>query len=178
MKKIFYYTLLCLGYILSSCNSNRDNNVLIKKEESNAIDSIEGKSTFKLLLQIVPLDNLVSSDSLSFLLLPLEDACPSCRTEVIDSIYKYRQQVTANNFIILSARSGKKNMIYFFKEQGYRLPDLGNQLVLDSAGKAYDLGLYEEQPVFIYSTNKMVYKKIETKPFRIKKDLREYFNAL
>lgn len=117
------------------------------------------------------------NDSLSFLVLPVQASCPSCRKKTIDSVMKYQASLAAKHFIIIAANGGRKTMRGYFREQAYELPDIKNQLFLDSNNLAYKNKLYENKPTMYYTHAKKVYKKVAAVPATVREDLHEFFSG-
>lgn len=115
-------------------------------------------------------------DSLAFLVLPVQASCPSCRKKTIDSIMKHQEDLPADHYIIIAANGGRKTIRGYFREQTYELPDIGNQLLLDSNNLSSKNKLYENNPAIYYSHARKVYKKIASIPATVREDLREFFS--
>jgi hypothetical protein len=159
--------------LIVSCKDQKavDNTVLIDS-------AVEQKKIF---------DNLVSvtgavmrstcSDSLSFLVLPVEASCPSCRNKTIDYIVKFKSSLPENHFIIISANGGLKTINSFFRERQKTLPDMKDRLFLDSSNQALKYNLYEEQPTFYYTAGCRAYKKVIALPSTVKRNLNDFFQA-
>jgi hypothetical protein len=136
-------------------------------------------SLFNNLLQISgnTLSQNSSTDSLAFLILPLQASCPSCRKKTIDSILKHQKKLADNHFIILSANGGRKTISAFFREQNSELPNLPHQIILDSTNQAFKYNLYKDNPAIYYAGNRKVYKKVSAIPATVKQDLQEFFTG-
>src|SRR5687768_4161950 len=123
MKHFIIYTAL----FLVACNSKAPlapRDTIIQRPEQQA-------SLYRQLAQIVPTE-LPPGDSLSFLVLPLDAACPSCRDKTLDSIYKFRKRIPPNHYIILSFRGGKKHLKQYFKNAGHsKIPEIPGVLFID-----------------------------------------------
>lgn len=119
------------------------------------------------------------SDSLAFLVLPVQASCPSCRKKTIDSIMKYQAGLTPNHYVIIAANGGQKTMRGYFQEQGYELPVMANtqQLTLDSGNLAYRYNLYKDKPTLYYASEQKVYKKVGAIPATVRDDLCEFFSG-
>jgi hypothetical protein len=115
------------------------------------------------------------NDSISFLVLPVQRCCASCRKKTIDSIVKYQDKLDQDCFVIISANGGRKTINAFFREQQYELP-LGTAIVLDTTDAALEKQLYTDNPAFYYAFNRKIYKKVAALPITIKQDLSEFFN--
>lgn len=143
------------------------------------IDSaIEQKDIFDHLVLVTdPVVKSNCSDSLSFLVLPVEASCPSCRNKTIDYIVKYQKVLPENHFIIISANGGLKTINSFFRDRNKTLPDIKDRLFLDSTNQALKFNLYLEQPTFYYTAGCKAYKKVTALPSTVKKNLNEFFQA-
>lgn len=170
---IKYLTIL-LCTLLIGCGSSNDN---IKESAIPVIDAKEQDTLFQLIMQVTNnhLPERVQTDSVAFLILPLQQSCPSCRDKTIDSIVFYNRHIASNRFIILSAHAGVKNAGVFFKERGHRMPPLSDQFYMDSTNKASSFHLFESNPAFYYAANGKVYKKSLALPATIKQDLQNFF---
>jgi hypothetical protein len=174
---IFNRKLLAIATLLFAIACGQSD----KKHESVEIISSPGKqdSIFNGLLTItgnnIPANEL--SDSLTFLVLPVQASCPACRKKTIDSILKHKNNLLKGRYIIISASGGRKRIGSFFKEQGAEIPDMKNRLILDSINQAYRFSLYEKNPAIYFTYNKKAYKKIIAIPTTVKDDLREFFSG-
>lgn len=117
------------------------------------------------------------SDSLTFLLLPMQASCPACRKKTIDSIVKHQGNLLDGHYIIISANGGLKTINSYFKERKSRVPTIPGRLFLDSTYLAYKNNLYEDNPVIYFTYNRKAYKKITAIPITVKEDLREFFSG-
>lgn len=117
------------------------------------------------------------SDSLTFLLLPMQASCPACRKKTIDSILKHQGNLLDRHYIIISANGGLKTINSYFKERKGRVPTISGRLFLDSTNLTYKNNLYEDNPVIYFAYNRKAYKKITAIPITVKEDLREFFSG-
>lgn len=151
------------------------------KPKSVELITREGQqdSLFNSLLKVTgsTLKYSMSNDSLAFMILPVQASCPSCRDKTIDSIIKHQNNLPASHFIIISASGGRKTMSAYFREQNSDIPDLPNQLILDSTNVAYKQNLFKDNPALYYSSNRKVYKKVLAIPATVKQDLQEFFTG-
>lgn len=152
-----------------------------RKQEIVEVITASGKqdSVFKSLIATanyaIPENQL--SDSLTFLLLPMQASCPACRKKTIDSILKHQDNLLKNHYIIISANGGLKTINSYFKERKSRVPTITGRLFLDSANLTYKNNLYEDNPVIYFTHNRKAYKKITAIPITVKEDLREFFSG-
>jgi hypothetical protein len=116
-------------------------------------------------------------DSLSFLVLPVQASCPSCRKKTIDSIMKHQANLADRHYIIIAANGGRKTIRGYFREQAYEMPDIKNYLFLDSNNLANKNNLYKDNPTLYYSHGKKVYKKVAAIPATVREDLCEFFSG-
>ncbi len=119
----------------------------------------------------------LQTDSLAFLVLPLQASCPACRNKTIDSIVKHQDDLLEKHFIILSVKGSRKKINGYFQENNKKLPDMQEHLVLDSNNIAYTHELYDEKPVMYYTYNKKAYKKVAAVPATVRDDLMEFFSG-
>lgn len=115
-------------------------------------------------------------DSLAFLILPVHASCPPCREKTIDSIVKYKDQLRADLFIVISANGGRKIINSYFREEDLELPVM-DRLFLDSSNIAYENKLYKDKPTIYYTYNMKAYKKVGAIPSTIRQDLQEFFSG-
>jgi hypothetical protein len=119
----------------------------------------------------------VLSDSLAFLILPVQAACPSCLNKTIDSIVSHEEDLPHGHFIIISANGGHKTINRYFLEEGKEIPVIENKLFLDSTNQSYKLSLCKDRPTIYYAYNGKVYKKVSAVPATVREDLREFFSG-
>lgn len=172
MKTIFP---LFFCFFIIACDSLTDKSKNIELiTESSKQDSI-----FQALLSITQNSIQTSdlSDSLAFLILPIQASCPSCRKKTIDSIVKHQENLITNHYIIISSYGGRKSTRGYFREQGYELPDIPGIFFLDSNNLAGKLQLYQEKPTIYYAHNRKTYKKVAAIPSTVKDDLQEFFSG-
>jgi hypothetical protein len=117
------------------------------------------------------------SDSLAFLVLPIQASCPSCRKKTIDSIAKHQNSLADRHFIIISASGSRRKISSYFQEQEKSIPVIENRLFLDTANKAKDFGLYDEKPTIYYTYDQKTYKKVSAIPATVRQDLQEFFSG-
>ena len=110
----------------------------------------------------------------ALLVLPIQAACPSCRNKIIDSIIKYKQNLSDDRLILISAKGGKKTINPFFTERGSLMP-IENKIVIDSTNKGFDKELFYDKPVIYLVQNNRVYKKVSIIPATIQKELAWFF---
>ena len=169
MKRLITYAVI----LLSACNSK----VTLAPRDTIIQQVDQQVSLYNQLAQLLPTE-LPQEDSLSFLILPLDAACPACRDKTLDSIYKFRKNVPPHHYIILSLDGGKKRLKQYFKNAGHsKIPEIPGVLYIDSTIKAWSLGLYKDNPTLYYTANGRTYRKIEAWPHTVKEDLREFFRG-
>jgi hypothetical protein len=117
------------------------------------------------------------NDSLSFLLLPMEASCPSCRKKVIDSILKHKMDLRPNQYIIISSTAGLNAINAYFVDRKGELPVISGQLFIDSTNYAKHLDLYDKTPMLYYTFQQKAYKKVSAIPSTVKDDLSEFFSG-
>lgn len=168
-----YLILICLICCLFACNTEAPN--------STELITSTGRqdSLFKALIAATQngLPNSALSDSLAFLVLPVQASCPSCRKKTIDSIVKHQTDLPDNHYIIVSASGGRKTIRGYFKEQEYELPVIPDHLFLDSHNIAYKNKLYAENPTLYYTYQQKAYRKVAAIPATVKEDLHEFFSG-
>ncbi|MGN7722632.1 hypothetical protein [Chitinophaga sp. 22620] len=169
MKKIFLYALP----LLFACNAT----VAPPNNDTLVQDSQRQKDTYHQLAQLVP-DSVLTGDSISFMVLPLQASCPSCRDKALDSIIQFKEKVPKNHYIILSLKGGQKYIKHFFKNAGHKqIPEIPGVMFIDSVDKAGDFELYHSNPAFYYTSSGNVYRKISALPATVKEDLSEFFRG-
>lgn len=152
-----------------------------RKQEVVETITAAGKqdSVFKSLVAItnyaIPESKL--SDSLTFLLLPMQASCPACRKKTIDSILKHRDNLLSGHYIIISTNGGLKTINSYFKERKGRVPTIPGRLFLDSTNLTFKNNLYEDNPVIYFTYDRKAYKKITAIPITVKEDLQEFFSG-
>lgn len=170
MRTIFFALLV----LIASCKTKSYD----KEQSVEIITSLaEQDSVFRKLVAVTGhiVQDDIRSDSLAFLVLPVQASCPSCRKKVIKSIVKFKDNLKPNHFIVISARGGRKNINGYFKEEGEELPVIDKRLFLDTTNEASKLKLFDEKPTFYYTRNKLAYKKVSAIPATVKGDLSEFF---
>jgi hypothetical protein len=143
------------------------------------IDPILQETIFKNLINLAEnkIEGNTLSDSLAFLILPVQASCPACRRKTIDSIVKHQTLLARHRYIIISANGGRKTIGAYFIEQDKKLPSIENRLFLDSTNWAFKHQLYYDKPTIYYAYNRKVYKKVSAIPTTVKEDLREFFSG-
>lgn len=175
MKKMIQIIIGISLIIVTGCVS--------KSKKQNSIEMItdagQQEIVFRNLMAITnnKLSKNVRSDSLAFLVLPVQASCPACRNKTIDSIVKHRNSLAVNHFIIISANGGYKTISGYFLENNKKLPDIENRLFLDSINQAYQLSLYDKKPTMYYTYDKKAYKKVAAVPATVRDDLHEFFSG-
>jgi hypothetical protein len=168
--------ILLILHTLIGCSSNPHRNT--NRESIEYITETNMQSDiFIHLLELThhSISKVKLNDSLAFLILPLHASCPACRNKTIDSIVKYKDNLTDRQFIVIAADGGRKIMASYFKEQEQELPTINNKLFLDSTNVAYKHHLFDKKPTIYYASNGKVYKKVSAIPSTIKQDLHEFF---
>lgn len=116
-------------------------------------------------------------DSLSFLILPLQASCPSCRKKTLDSIIKHKHDLKSRHYIILSTSEGLQAIEGYFYARKSQMPDLKGKMFIDTLNYASQLGLFDLKPTMYYAFHGLVYKRVNAYPQTVKEDLREYFSG-
>lgn len=123
----------------------------------------------------IPQDQV--TDSMAFLILPLEASCPSCRKKTIDSILKHKDNLADRHYIILSVAGGKKTINSFFEEHGATVPEIKSKIFLDTTVQALKTDLCKDNPVIYYAAGQKTYKKVTAVPATVRNDLQEFFSG-
>ena len=123
------------------------------------------------------LPETVQNDSLAFLILPVQASCPSCRKKTIDSIIKNSNSLLPNHYIIISANGGRKIINSYFLEEHASIPNMPDQVFIDSINLASNYELYDEKPTMYYTFQRKAYKKVSSIPATVKEDLHEFFSG-
>lgn len=178
LNKVLAFTVVGVlaMVVFSACKDDS-----MKKSDIKLIsDSKLQDSTFKVLLSFASIDtaNPKLNDSLEFMILPLEISCPSCRNKTIDSILKHKDDLGENNYLIVSAKGGRKKMNAFFRDRGGVLPVIPDKVFLDSTHLALDYELVHDNPVIFYTAHRKVYKKVTFLPPTVKDNLHDYFSGI
>lgn len=172
--KLYIYMYLSAILLTAACKEKSGS-----KPESNfsIVRKSEQDSIFAQLMALTEhsISPEKANDSLSFLILPLQVSCPSCRDKTIDSIIHYGSRINSRQFIILSAGNGKKTIRTFFTNKNYSIPEIKGQIFIDSIDLAGKFGLYDNNPSIYYTTQGQPYKKVLSLPATIKKDLHVFF---
>lgn len=170
MKTISFF--ICI-WLLVACGKGPKSSVKMITSPS------QQDSLFKNLITVIQqgIPESLLHDSLSFLVLPVQASCPSCRKKTIDSIMKHYANLPVGHYIIIAANGGRKTIRGYFREQAYELPDIKSQLFLDSNNLANKNKLYEDNPTLYYAYDKKVYKKVAAIPATVREDLREFFSG-
>lgn len=175
-RQYMNYILILKAVLLLTACENLEN----KNKSTELISDMQIQdSIFKNLVSLtnthIPESEL--SDSLAFLILPVEASCPACRKKTIDSILKHQTKLIERHYIIISAPGGRKIINSYFQEQGEKLPVMENKLFLDSIQMAFKYDLFTDNPTIYYTANKKAYKKVSAVPATVKDDLREFFSG-
>lgn len=176
MKSLLQMIVLINCFVFYSCSGKKED----PKDKYSSNEWItRGSQQDSLFMQLVDLtqhsvNEKQTADSLSFLVLPVEAACPSCRRKTIDSIQKYQHILPPNHFVVISGTSFK-TIRAFFKEQDQSVPSAEGRIFIDSTNEAFIQDLVYTKPVIYYAAGKKVYRKVSSKPFTIKHDLKEFF---
>lgn len=153
----------------------------MKKPSSTIMitDPAQQQVTFKNLVNLTghQLSTDELKDSVAFLILPVKLSCPACRKKTIDSIVKHQNSLLNRHYIIISASEGRKNISSYFLEQDHEMPEMPNQLFLDTTHQAHKIDLVKENPVLYYAFEEKVYKMVSAIPATVKEDLREFFSG-
>lgn len=170
MKTISLF--FCIS-LLSACGKGPESSVILITTPTQQDALFEG------LMEVTQygIPEMFIRDSLSFLVLPVQASCPSCRKKTIDSIMKHQDNLTDRHYIIIAANGGRKTIRGYFREQAYELPDIKNRLFLDSNNLANKNNLYKDNPTLYYAYDKKVYKKVAAIPATVREDLREFFSG-
>lgn len=171
--KSFFYLIIVLFSI--SCNEKSpkiSTITMIEKEEEQRL-AFDG--LMRLTDSIIPKESM--NDSLSFLILPMEASCPSCRKKVIDSIIAHKNNLKENHYIILSTSTDRRTINAYFIDRKGELPELKGKLFLDTTNYARTLELYENKPTFYYTYDEKAFKKVTSIPTTVKDDLQEFFSG-
>lgn len=166
---------LITNYPFIGCDYNRAS----RKEDQYFTNQLQRDSVFKIIDEFSRQIGiqLLATDSLGILILPVQASCPSCRKKAIDSISANKDNLGGNSIIIISASGGKKLIGSYFSEQGLVLPMIPGKLFLDTTNLANRHKLYDGKPTFYYLANKEVFKKVASVPKTVKEDLRYFFNS-
>lgn len=167
-RVVFIFSLILLS--CSEKNNDIDPNVQ-KIVDQSLQDSLFNQLSY-LTFNSIPAS--FRNDSLSFLILPIEAACPSCRKKTIDSILKYQSSLRSNQFIIISG-TGMDAIKSYFNEQNTAMPVAYQGIFYDTTNQAFIKDLIFTKPTIYNSSAAKVYEKISCVPTNIKKHLKAFF---
>ncbi len=169
-------SLIVLVVILTACGSKTSNTVSDVEYIQKHSEQID---LFNRLCSVFQLKNETATiqDSVSFLILPVQASCPSCRKKTIDSIMSNIERLPAKHYILIAANGGRKTIGGYFLEQQYKIPSQTKFFLLDSLNISFKLNLYEDKPTFYYTFNGKAYKKVAARPSSVREDLREFFSG-
>lgn len=162
------FLLAIFFYSCSSTPSVNRNLAIVSQSEQDSI--------FQQLIQLTAGQVAYRKDSLSFLIIPLQNSCPPCLKKTLDSLEKHKNHLLDNQFVILSARGGTKTMSALFKKNKQQLPINVPQIVYDSMDLGNRLNIYRDNPAIYYTANRKAYKKVLANSSTIKEDLYQFFN--
>ncbi|KAA2240175.1 hypothetical protein F0L74_28830 [Chitinophaga agrisoli] len=114
------------------------------------------------------------SDSLSFMIIPIDASCNYCRDKSVDSLNTALDEMNNHHFAIITG-NGMKAIKAYFSGDKRNMPVKDGQVFVDFENKAYLNDLVFLHPTFYYSFNKRVYVKVKTVPITIHDDLRRFF---
>jgi hypothetical protein len=168
--------IITMAILLYACEDKDQ----VPKSSVEIIQSAqEQKFLFTQLREVFEIDTVSAflNDSMSFLILPLQISCPSCRKKTIDSIMFHQNRLVKNKFTLIALAGGRKSANSYFWEQNYELPILTRTFRLDSTNQSFKKGLYKDQPMIYYAANQKVFKKVAARPSTVREDLREFFSG-
>lgn len=170
--------IFTLSWILIlSCTISADE----KKQEEDTqkiSDPVDQKSTFDKLVQITQhkIPPKIISDSLFFLIVPIDAACNNCRDKATIATVQHRGSLKQNHFVIFSA-NGLKPIKLYFQEQNVVLPDSNNNnIFIDKDNLAFINDLIFTHPTVYHCYEGKAYEKIAGFPLNIKEVLEKFFN--
>jgi hypothetical protein len=171
-----YFSWIFIIYFLEvSCVEKR----LIKRDINNEIIAEGGRqdTLFRQLMSITKksMSDSILTDSLAFLILPVEAACPACRKKVIDSLIEHEDSLDSKHFVIVSGTSNR-NINSYLVERGMRLPVRNKNVLIDSTNQAFKMGLIFTEPTVYYAYNQRAYQKITCIPSNVKKEMHLFFS--
>lgn len=181
MNSKIFITTIFLVYASSSCQNNSAHLSHGQKDtfataSSNSIPDSSQTVIFRKLLLLV--NNEVSenmlSDSISFLIIPIDASCNYCRDKCIDNLIKFIPTLPSNHFAVITG-NGTKAIKSYFSEQSKAIPVKEKQVFLDGGNNAYLNDLVFLHPTFYYCYNGKAYEKVKTVPVTIQDDLKRFF---
>lgn len=172
MKTCIYLMITIIVISCGSKNKIPETITMIEKEEEQKL-AFDG--LMRVTDSIIPKD--LMDDSLSFLILPMEASCPSCRKKVIDSIIAHKNNLKDKHYIIISTNKDRFTINAYFIDRKGELPEINGRLFLDTTNYALALNLYDTKPTFYYTSNEKVFKKVASIPLTVKDDLSEFFSG-
>jgi len=176
-KPIFYLIIVFMITLnLYSCGPSATEQ--INAANIKIIDDMATQdSLFKLLADLSHIPDVrPKSDSIAFLILPIDAACPACRNKTIDSIIANKDKLKNNHYIIISG-AGIRKIESYFLERNHDLPLSYDRILIDSLNRTFRDDLVLTKPTIYYSINQKVVKRITCVPRNIKKELAYYFSS-
>lgn len=167
MKNFLLYTA---AYILSSGCSTDQKTAHVFRED--LADSTYSKLTA---LANIDTNSTLQNDFLSFLIIPIDAACNSCREQSIDKILAHLEELRTDQFIVVSGANAKVVSLYF--SQRKVPPEFYRKVVIDTANTAFLNNLVFSHPTIYYSYNSRIIQKIISKPLNIKNALDSFFHS-
>jgi hypothetical protein len=137
--------------------------------------STNGSEIFNKLVNIMgPNTTVANNDSLSFLIIPIDMTCESCRDKSIAKVDSLKNQLAPNKFVIISA-SDPKEIKAYFKNSNIQITS--RNVIIDTSNMALKSDLIYAQPTIYFSHLKSAYKKIKITPVNINKALDTFFDT-
>lgn len=172
LRKTLIASMILL--VLAACSHKAK----VKTDFSQAItDPLQRDSLFQNLMGLTKnsIPQTQAKDSLLFLVLPVEAACPSCRKKTIDSVIKYKDRLNEQRYVIITG-TGRKIIESYFKERGYDLPFAAHNIFVDSVNEAFIHDVIFTRPEIFYAYNNEVYRKVSCVSVNIKAELAKFFS--
>jgi hypothetical protein len=144
----------------------------VTEPNEGAIDSLAFQKLISLTDSTTKNDML--SDSLSFLIIPLDAVCPHCRDKAIKALFENKNKLAKEHYVIITAAS-YKGINGFFAEKNLKTPEIKGKVFLDGESEAFKGNLIFMHPTVYYTHNKQVFEKIISYPTNIDKTLDDFF---
>ena len=181
LKNFCLILAICILFCKCGSNSIRTNSSKVQEDgetmsgiKSDIIDSL----SFQRLISLTDSSNrdITLSDSLAFLIIPLDAVCPHCRDRAIKALIENRNRIPKEHYIIISAAS-HKGIKAFFAERNQENPEMKGKVFLDGESEAFKSNLIFMHPTVYYTHNKQIVKKIISYPTNIDKVLEDFFQT-
>lgn len=173
IRTILFVTIkLILPLFVLSCHKSKQ---ALKIEQITELRDQDTLFTRLLYLTNQKITDSKAIDSSYFLILPINASCPYCRDKTLKAIYKYKDFLPSNHYIIISGNIGARHINSYFKDVNLKLPLIPNSLFIDSTNNALINDLSFQEPVVYFTYDKKARTKTTSTPYTIKIILKKFF---